>query len=344
MPDLRFFIASAPASLAQLAALTGARLANDHVGAGLVYRVAPLASAGHDAITFLADRRYTKALGQTKAYACFVAEQFAGHVPEGCIALVTPRPQAAFAMAANHLVQPRQHAHASPIHPDAEIEDGVILSPGVVIGAGAQIGSGTVIGANTSIGPGVAIGRDCFISANVTIGFALIGDRVRILAGARIGEAGFGVAGAATGAIDVPQLGRVIIQDGVTVGAGSCIDRGAFDDTVIGENTKIDNLVQIAHNVSIGRNCIIAAQTGISGSVTVGDGVAFGGQVGVADHINIGKGAQLAASAGVMKDIPEGETWGGFPARPIRRWLRETASIAQLAKRTGKPRGEGAKE
>ncbi len=344
MLDLRFFIASPPVSLAHLAAQTGASLEDGIAGEGLIAQVAPLGSAGGDAVTFLGDRRYIKLLSQTKAKACFVSAQFANEVPKGCVALVTPRPQAAFALAANLLVKPRYHGHADGIHPDAEIEDGVILSPGVVVGPGAQIGSGTVIGANTSIGPGVAIGRNCQISANVTIGFALIGDGVRLLAGARIGEAGFGVAGAATGAIDVPQLGRVIIQDGVTVGAGSCIDRGAFDDTVIGENTKIDNLVQIAHNVSIGRNCMIAAQTGISGSVTVGDGVAFGGQVGVADHIKIGKGAQLAASAGVMKDIPEGETWGGFPARPIRRWLRETALIGQLIKRSGKVRDEGAKE
>lgn len=344
MPDLRFFIASPPVSLAQLAALTGASLADGIVGEELVAQVAPLGSAGPDAVTFLADRRYVKLLSQTRAKACFVTALFASQVPEGCVAMVTPRPQAAFALAANLLVKPRHHDHADAIHPDAELEDGVVLSPGVVVGPGAQIGTGTVIGANTTIGPGVAIGRGCQISANVTIGFALIGDGVRVLAGARIGEAGFGVAGAATGAIDVPQLGRVIIQDGVTVGAGTCIDRGAFDDTVIGENTKIDNLVQIAHNVSIGRNCMIAAQTGISGSVTVGDGVAFGGQVGVADHIKIGKGAQLAASAGVMKDIPEGETWGGFPARPIRRWLRETALMAQLVKQPGQARDEGAKE
>jgi UDP-3-O-[3-hydroxymyristoyl] glucosamine N-acyltransferase len=201
----------------------------------------------------------------------------------------------------------------------------------VVLGAGVRIGRGSRICANTVIGPGVQIGRDCVIGSNVTVSFALIGDRVKLYAGARIGEAGFGATGTAAGVMDIPQLGRVILQDGVTVGANSCIDRGAYDDTVIGENTKIDNLVMVGHNCVIGRNCLLVANTGISGSVTVGDNVIFGGKAGIGDHITIGEGARVAAGAGVLADIPAGETWSGYPARPIRQFLRETVWLAKQA-------------
>jgi UDP-3-O-[3-hydroxymyristoyl] glucosamine N-acyltransferase len=181
------------------------------------------------------------------------------------------------------------------------------------------------------IGPGVLVGRDCVIGANAVIGFALLGDRVSISAGAVLGEAGFGAAVGPRGMVDLPQLGRVVIQDNVTIGANSCVDRGAFADTIVGENTKIDNLVHVAHNVRVGRNCVLAAYTGLSGSTVVGDGVAFGGKAGVADHLNIGSGASIGAAASVFKDVPEGETWTGFPARPLKRWLRETAWLSRMA-------------
>ena len=332
MPDSRFFQTSEPIALAELTVAAGARLADPSAGGVMISAIMPLARATAESATFFSDRRYLSDLKTSQARACFVPEAHVAALPKGCTALIVSNPHAAFALVADRFYAPRTHAAADPqIHPDVVIEEGVFLSHGVVIGPGVRIGAGTTIGANTIIGPGVCIGRQCRIGCNVVIGFALIGDRIRILAGAVIGEAGFGVTAGQTGALDVPQLGRVIIHDGVTVGANATIDRGAWDDTVVGENTKIDNLVQIAHNVQIGRNCMLAAQTGISGSTIVGDGAVFGGRAGIADHIVIGAGARVAATAGVMKDIPAGETWAGTPARPIRRFMRETAWLARHA-------------
>jgi UDP-3-O-[3-hydroxymyristoyl] glucosamine N-acyltransferase len=334
MPDPRFYEALGPTMAAELAAAVGGELRSADHGARSILEVAPLGRATSQSVSFFSDRRYLASLKETAAGACFVTAAHVEAAPEGCAAIVVREPQNAYAKAALKLTRARKLDPAAPnVDPSAKLGEDVSIGRGAVIGAGAEIGDRTEIGPGAVIGPGVAIGRDCRVGANAVIGFALIGDRVRIFAGAAIGEEGFGVAQGAEGAVDVPQLGRVILQDDVTVGANSCIDRGAWDDTVVGERTKIDNLVQIAHNVRIGRNCILAAHTGISGSVVVGDGAMFGGRAGVADHLTIGRGARVAAAAGVMKSIPDGEIWCGAPARPLRRFMRETAWLAKQAVR-----------
>ena len=332
MPDSRFFEDLGPISLVELASVTGAVLAKPEEGERLISTVAPLVRGDAVSASFFSDRRYLDDLRATKSGAVFLSAGMAEYAPATCAVLIHKEPHAAYSAAANRLHRPRLALATDPaIHPSAEIEEGAILAPGVIIGAGARIGRGTSIGSYSVIGPGVALGRNCVVGSHVTIGFALIGDRCGIYSGAVIGEPGFGVTMGQGRTVDVPQLGRVIIQDNAGIGACTCVDRGAWDDTVIGENTKIDNMVQIAHNVRIGRNCLIAAHTGISGSCIVGDNVHFGGQAGIADHMKIGDGARIGARAGVMQDIPPGEVWAGTPARPIRRWLREAALIARLA-------------
>lgn len=333
MPDPRFFVSLPALSAGELAERIGGEIVRG--GDRQVSAVAPLASAGAGDVAFLGDRKFVAALGETLA-GCIILPASALHsAPAAAAVILSEEPQACWARASATFHRPV--ILSGDADRDEVSEDGAVeFEPGVVIGHGARIGRGTRIGANSVIGPGVQIGRDCLIGSNVSISFALIGDRVRLLAGARIGEAGFGAARSKTGPVDIPQLGRVILQDDVTVGANSCIDRGAYDDTVIGEHTKIDNLVMIGHNCVIGRNCLMAANTGISGSVIVGDNVIFGGKAGIGDHIRIGEGARVAAGAGVLADIPAGETWSGYPAKPLRQFLRETIWLAKQA--SGKAR------
>lgn len=332
MPDLRFFDIGSKIDLDQVAVLTSSRLIQpEKKGSGFVMACAPLSLGGPGKAAFFSDRRYLTNLRRTEAEFVFVPPAFVEHVPLASVALITASPQAAWARLASRLYTPRRHEGQQAIHPSVKMEAGVTLGIGVVIGQDVEIGAGTRIEAYAVIGPGCRIGRNCRIGAHTTVSCALIGDHVQLLAGAHIGEAGFGVSGDAGGLVDVPQLGRVILQDDVSIGSGTCIDRGAYDDTIIGEATKIDNMVQIGHNCQIGRNCIIAAHSGISGSVKVGDGAMFGGRAGIIDHIEIGAGAKVAAGAVVYKDVEPGATVSGFPAKPSRQFLREVVWLEKNA-------------
>ena len=340
MANTSFFALAQAVTLASIVDWSGARTV---AGAELdqpIRGVGPLDRAGPGFLTFLDNPRYAADLAATRASAVLLQARHAALAPAGCVALTVPEPYRALAEVLKRLypgaarpISAFGESGISPgasVHPAARLESGVVVDPGAVIGPGAEIGAGALIGANAVIGPNVRIGRDSAIGAGATIFCALIGDRVIIHPGARIGQDGFGFAMGPRGHIKVPQVGRVIIQDDVEIGAGTTIDRGANRDTLIGEGTKIDNLVQIAHNVVIGRHCVIVSQVGISGSCMVEDFVAMGGQAGLAGHLHIGAGAQIGAAAGLMNDVPAGERWGGVPARPMRHWLKEVALLKKL--------------
>lgn len=335
MIDPRFYEVSGPLSASDIAALVGSSTIRGDSGRN-VSSVAPASHAGAADLAFLEDAAGGASV--KTAGIVLATPEAAAAVPAGPTVIETPKARQAFAMAASKLaslrmLEPGQNA----IHLSARIDKTAVLEPGVVVGAGAAIGPQVRIGANTVIGPGVQIGARTIIGANASIRCALIGDGVRIFPGAVIGETGFGLAAGAGGAALTPHFGRVIMQNGVSLGASSCIDRGLLEDTVIGEGTHIDNLCHIGHNCRIGSHVVMAAFAGISGSSTVEDGVQFGGRVGLKDHVHVGQGARIAAGAAVLSDVPAGETWAGYPSKPIRTWMRELAWLARAAqKRSGK--------
>ena len=342
-----FFERAAPIGLPALAERVGARLAQGAAVDTLIHDVRPLVEAGTGELSFFDNRKYLAQLQATEASACLVAPVFAERVPKHTSVLLVEAPYRAFALALQYFypdaLTPKAALAASGephVHPTARLEEDVRIEPGAVVGREAQIGRGTTVAAGAVIGYRVTIGRGSYIGPGVSVTHALVGDRVILHAGVRIGQDGFGFAMGAKGHLKVPQVGRVIIQDDVEIGANSCVDRGALKDTIIGEGTKIDNLVQIGHNVVIGRHCVIVGQTGISGSTELGDYVVMGGQSGAVGHIKIGTGAQIAGGSHPKDDVPAGARMGGTPAVSMLEYGRQVAAIKRLGRRGSRSDGE----
>jgi UDP-3-O-[3-hydroxymyristoyl] glucosamine N-acyltransferase len=342
MSEPRFHARPQGLTAGEIAGLVGASSLHSEASERRVTGIAALDQAGPFDLAFLDNPKYADQLAGTRAGVCLIGPRFADAAPAGMVVLVVREPYRAFVAVARAMfpdaLRPSSlfAAHGvgsnASVHQSARLESEIVIDPGAVIGPNAEIGSGTTICAGAVIGPEVRVGRGCSIGAGATVTNALLGDRVIIHAGCRIGQDGFGYLMGANGHQKVPQVGRVIIQDDVEIGANTTIDRGASRDTVIGEGSKIDNLVQVGHNVVIGRNCVIVAQSGLSGSTTLGDNVVLGARVGTNNHVSIGEGAQIAAISIVNDDVPPGARWGGTPAKPVKLWFREMKILEQMAK------------
>ncbi len=338
-----FFERPPSSTLAEMAARARVQLVDPARGSQEVRGLASLDEAGPMHLTFFDNLKYADQLASTRAGACLVNARFEARVPAGVAVLRAEHPFREFVKIARALhgdaLRPQTWfgqagiAPSAIIDPTAHLEDDVVVDPLAVIGPNVEIGAGTVVGAAAVIGANVRIGRDCNVGAHCAIQCALIGNNVLIHPGCSIGQDGYGfVLFGPDGHLKVPQTGRVLIQNDVEIGAGTTIDRGSLRDTVIGEGTKIDNQVQIGHNVTIGRHCLLAAQIGLAGSLTIGDNVALGAKVGINNHLHIGDGAQVTAMSGVKDDIPANGRWGGFFAKPTKQWFREILALERLVR------------
>ena len=336
MGDARFFARVGPHALAAIAAAAkGTAPAIEKAFTG----VAPLQSARPDQVSFLDNRRYAMALEQTMAGAVIVHPDMLNRVPAATIPIVTTATYEGWARVAalfHPAAPPRPGVHRSAVIAEtARVDSSAEVGPYVVIAAGAEIGSGCRIGPFVSIGEGVALGPECRIGAHATLSHALLGARVYIYPGARIGQEGFSFASTEAGFLSIPQLGRVVVEDDVEVGANTTIDRGSTRDTIIGAGSHLDNLVQIGHNVRLGRCCVIVAQVGIAGSTVLEDFVQVGGQAAIAGHLLIGHGAQIGAQAGVISDVAPGAVLLGSPAQPRKEFFRQVVALKRMVRKPG---------
>lgn len=340
MADERFFTVAGPFTLGRLAEMTGSVLSDPDAAGKAVIDVSSLQDADGMKITFFDNRKYLEAFKATKAAACFVKPDLAGFAPSGMVCLTHANPYKAYALTAQafYPAEPVREfkAPSAVIDKSAVIGRDCRIDHGAIIGGNVRIGNRCRINAHAVICGGVEIGDDCEIGAHTYVTHALIGAKVRLHPGVCVGRPGFGFAIDPAGYVAVPQLGRVIIEDDVEIGANTTIDRGAGPDTVIGRGSRIDNLVQIGHNVVLGRGCVLVAQSGISGSTQLGDHVMVGGQSGFAGHLKIGSGARIAAQSGIMRDIEKGQEVMGYPAVPIRQFMRQTAALSKIATKKGK--------
>ncbi|MCA9488582.1 MAG: UDP-3-O-(3-hydroxymyristoyl)glucosamine N-acyltransferase [Myxococcales bacterium] len=295
--------------------------------------VAPLDAAEPNHLSFCRGGRWTKALAGTRAGAVLVGPDLA--VPDGVVALRVRDPRYAYAIAASALVplhwpDPERHPRAE-IAADARVADSCTIEPFAVIRPGAEVGEGTWIQAHCYVGRRAHIGRDCrLMPGSVVMDGAVLGDRVWLHPGAVVGDDGFGHVIGPDGPIKVPQLGSAVLEDDVEVGANACVDRAALNETRIGRGTRLDNLVQVAHGVRIGTECLLAAFAGVAGGARLGDRVVMGGRTAVVDGIEVGDGAIFAGLASASRDVPPGAKIGGSPARSYARWLKEVAGLRAL--------------
>lgn len=336
MVDTTFYKNNGPFTLSEIAEICNAELKDKTKSEIKISDIITMSKAGDGEICFFYDKKAKAQAAEIKATACVTTEELASCLPPDVVVLTTANPKMAFLQLNkkyySEVRNRKEISRTAIIAPSVKIGENTFIGEHVVIEENVEIGDNCYIEHNVVISRGCKIGNNCRIGACASIAYTIMGNDCYIYAGARIGQDGFGFMVINGKHERIPQVGRVIIGNDVEIAANTCVDRGALDDTVIGDGCRIDNLVQVAHNDKLGRGCVIVSQTGIAGSCTFGDYVVCGGQSGFADHLNIGSGAQIGAQSGLMRDVEPGAIVMGSPAVPIKEFMRQVACVQKLIK------------